>query len=82
MRLKLLFVISSLVLVSGIILLKGTSNDFNNHDFNEESAKKREWERQQFADPATGEIPVGYRLKELSFLQEYYQTNKNILNKN
>ena len=77
MRIKLLFVISSIIILSSIILLKGTSIDINDHDFNEESSKKREWERQQFADPATGEIPVGYRLKELSFLQEYYQTNKN-----
>ena len=81
MRLKLLFVLTSFLLVSGIILLNGTSIDFQYQDFNEESAKKREWERQQLADPATGEIPVGYRLKELSFLKEYYQTNKNNVNK-
>lgn len=81
MNLKLSIGSLLLISVAGFWMLKDVSKPFSENVFNEESERKKAWVTQQLADPATGEIPQGYRLKELAFLNEYYQTDKSILNK-
>lgn len=81
MKLKLSIGSLLLISVAGFWMLNDISKPFTENVFNEESARKKAWVKQQLADPSTGEIPQGYRLKELAFLKEYYQTDKSLLNK-
>lgn len=74
MNKKLLITTTFLLAISGYFLLHTVTIAKSNNEFNEESDQKRLWEKQLLADPTTGEIPTSYRLKELSFLKEYYQT--------
>lgn len=77
MKYKNIIVLLFLLIIAGIYMLNSLPLiDIPHHDAGEESDRKHAWELSMLADPATGKIPEGVRLKELGFWHKMINNNQ------